>query len=138
MGLTAGLKQEHLKWTHEATLAAADEQKARLAKWNIAMDGYMIDPTKSNNEHFSAVGDHLKSKNYDGVLIGYGIRGEEKFTDLFTGLVNLIVEKGKGSDGKPPKLMFALGPDVMVEAVQGVWPMYQEYASQSAGFIHQT
>lgn len=61
----------------------------------------------------------LKRKKYDGVLIGFGVRGSAELTPWFEQLVNLIIEHSPGT-----KLMFNTPelPLSLVEAVQRSFP----------------
>ena len=55
----------------------------------------------------------LKSKNFDGLLIGYGLRGMKENTLLFEDVVNCARELRPGT-----KLLFATSPDGILETLE--------------------
>ena len=58
----------------------------------------------------------LKGRFWDGVMIGWGIRGVPEHTELFEALVNTVV-----AEVKPvPKFIFSLKPDTLIESIQRV------------------
>jgi hypothetical protein len=59
----------------------------------------------------------LQSKQWDGFIIGYGIRGKKEFTDLFEDLVNLSREVSPTT-----KLGFSVAPDAVFETMRRMFP----------------
>lgn len=59
----------------------------------------------------------LRSQHFDGVSIGFGVRGNIELTDLFEKLVNAVIEEVKPA----PKMMFSTRPSGVVEAIQRVF-----------------
>ena len=60
-----------------------------------------------------SVREALKSKNFDGLLIGYGLRGMKENTLLFEDVVNCARELRPGM-----KLLFATAPDEILETLK--------------------
>lgn len=58
----------------------------------------------------------LKCRTWDGVMIGWGIRGIPEHTELFEELVNMVVAEVKPA----PKFIFSLKPDGLIDAIQRV------------------
>ena len=58
----------------------------------------------------------LKSKDFDALMIGYGLRAMKENTVMFEDVVNLAMEMKGGVQGGM-KLLFATAPDGMLEAL---------------------
>lgn len=85
-------------------------------------DAYYIVPGKEGafNEIVSKLREGHGSKPWDGVILGFGLRGDDAFTPLFGELVNLVKENSPTS-----KFLFT-GPDAIhVAPVQRVFPHLQ-------------
>lgn len=69
----------------------------------------------------SAIGDFtkmLQSKEWDGVSIGFGVRGNREYTPFFEDMVNTCIMHNKP---KPPKMIFADRPWEISEGVNRVF-----------------
>ncbi|MCJ1329201.1 hypothetical protein MMC10_005879 [Thelotrema lepadinum] len=91
-------------------LLSTELQKLR----DIGLDPslHLIDnKSTSAMEDWKAV---LSSKRWDGVSIGFGVRGSPELTELFEDLVNAVIEVGGRQEGGAPKMCFAMGPDTQV------------------------
>lgn len=62
--------------------------------------------------------DALKSRHWDGVIIGFGVRGNPKLTVYFEMLVNMVVEHSPGT-----KLLFNSSPDSTLDAAKRQVPI---------------
>ena len=69
------------------------------------------------NGTLDMVKETLRSKQYDGFVIGYGVRGMKEHTELFEGAVNASREITPST-----KFVFSNSPDSIVEAIQRVLP----------------
>lgn len=60
----------------------------------LVSDAYYIVPGKEGvfNEIVSKLREGHSSKPWDGVILGFGLRGDDAFTPLFEELVNLVKE----------------------------------------------
>ena len=66
--------------------------------------------------HIESFRGFLNGRTWDGVMIGWGIRGLPEHTELFEELVNIVV-----ANLKPlPKFIFGLKPDGFIDAIQRV------------------
>jgi hypothetical protein len=59
----------------------------------------------------------LKGRTWNGVMLGWGIRGMPENTELFEELVNAVVAEVKPA----PKFIFSLKPDGLIDAIQRVF-----------------
>jgi hypothetical protein len=59
----------------------------------------------------------LQSKHFDGFIIGFGIRGNKKFTDLFESLVNTSREVSPTT-----RLGFSIAPGAVYETMVRMFP----------------
>ena len=95
---------------------SADEMHALLATEMGKLREAGFEPTlhlvdaksPSKIEDFKAT---LAEKRWDGVSVGFGVRGKPELTELFEDLVNAVIEVGTKQEGGVPKLCFALAPD---------------------------
>jgi hypothetical protein len=80
-----------------------------------------VNPTDISGT-MASVQQQLRSREWSGIVIGYGVRGLPDCTELFEKLVNMCTEEtwGKGC-GSGSKLMFSTAPDKIVEAIQRVF-----------------
>lgn len=97
-----------------AMQAAVGAAMKRANEEGYTAEMYAVD---SNNVHrkesFCAF---LEGCNWNGVMIGWGIRGMPEHTELFEELVNSIVAEAKPA----PKFIFSLKPDGLIDAIQRV------------------
>ena len=84
-----------------------------------AADGYEVSTYLfdiENKNMGTEVREHLRSRQWDGVATGYGVRGNTELTHLFEDLVNAVLEEVK----PPPKMIFQVRPDALAEATKRV------------------
>ena len=63
----------------------------------------------------------IKSRRWDAVTIGFGVRKNPDLTPLFEKLVNMSIQEG-GGEARPPKMIFPLGPTNVMESIRRVFP----------------
>ena len=98
--------------------ASAMQAAVGAAIKGAAEVGYQVDATAVNAADVDLQGfqDFLKGRTWNGIMIGWGIRGVQEHTGLFEKLVNLII-----ADVKPtPKFIFSTKPDGFVDAIRRV------------------
>lgn len=101
-------------WSAERVLEVVNSQIA-LGKMNgFDMINFPVDITRPRALILEELRDVLATGSWDGVSIGYGIRGKEELTLLFEGMVNIILEKVEPS----PKLVFSLRPSNIWDAIK--------------------
>lgn len=80
--------------------------------------GFNLDP-KNVSSTLQELENVLSKNDWDGVLIGWCLRGHAEFTDLFESVVTVctqnIVKRAKDGE-KEPKLLFCTGPEDLVNA----------------------
>jgi hypothetical protein len=74
---------------------------------NIALDPSDVDDSSKRLE------EKLKSQQWDGLLIGFGIRGNKDYTELFEAAVNLAKDVSPGM-----RLLFGKAPDDLYATLQ--------------------
>ena len=82
--------------------------------------GFDVDPdhvTDTVNE----LREELKDNDWDGIILGWCIRGHVEFTILFEKLMNLLAEEVRSK--QDTKFIFVTGPDDLVEATQRTFPL---------------
>jgi len=93
-------------------LTAPPELQAKLdACTKQALEaGYDFEMVQFDVANFSSqqerIGEKLRSKRWDGVIVGFGVRGNPKLTDVFEALVNTASKILPGI-----KFGFASAPD---------------------------
>ncbi|KAF2725542.1 hypothetical protein K431DRAFT_79896 [Polychaeton citri CBS 116435] len=89
---------------------------------NVGFDVAVTDPNKAVVD----LKQTLKAREWDGVILGWCVRGHPEFTELFESLVGVVsedvVEKTQSSS-KPPKIIFCTGPDDVVNATLRNFPV---------------
>jgi hypothetical protein len=101
--------------TLEQMTQMIEDQKKKARESGFEFTIYYIDP--GNPATISEFIEHLRARPWDGVNIGFGIRSNPNFTPLFEQLVNAAVTEVQ----PPPKLVFAVRPDLVIENCQRVF-----------------
>ena len=83
--------------------------------------GFDVDPDHVS-ETMNQLRAELKDNDWDGIVLGWCIRGHVEFTDLFEKIMNLVA--GELRSKQDTKLIFVTGPDNLVEATQRTFPLY--------------
>lgn len=80
--------------------------------------GFNLDPTNVSGT-LHELEKVLEENSWDGLLLGWCVRGHVEFTELFESVVNVctrnIVEMAR-QGRKEPKLLFCIGPEDLVNA----------------------
>ncbi|KAH7407363.1 hypothetical protein BKA64DRAFT_705771 [Cadophora sp. MPI-SDFR-AT-0126] len=87
--------------------------------------GYQVDPTDVPNA-LAGFRKALKEMEWDGITIGWCLRGHVEFTELFEKLVQVAVEDTWDRQrrlGKDVKIMFCEGPEGLVSAAVRNFPV---------------
>ena len=97
-----------------------DWQKAdEASKARFHNSGFDIDPTDVSNT-LRALRKTIKSDRWDGLLVGWCLRGHVEFTELFEEVVSACVDEVKSSPDT--KIMFCSGPDNLFETTVRNFP----------------
>jgi len=91
-----------------------DKEKADNVRDLFDNVGFNVDP-KDVPSTLRAIKQELTGRNWDGVLIGWCLRGHIEFTVLFEEIVQLCFEVMKSTPEM--KIMFGTGQDNLVETV---------------------
>ncbi|KAK5093429.1 hypothetical protein LTR70_004790 [Exophiala xenobiotica] len=111
--LGMGLKIASQNIDPAGTMISNEISKATAANYHL--DVFEVDLSLPHDEIISGLTQHLKSKAYAAISIGFGVRGNKDLTPLFEILVNTCIEYQPKA-----KLGFALWPTQMVEACERV------------------
>jgi len=100
--------------TTSAMQAAVGAAIKRASEVGYRVESYGVNTADINP--IQGFRDFLQGRTWDGVMIGWGIRGMQEHTELFEKLVNVASE-----DVTPtPKFIFSTNPDGFVDAIQRV------------------
>ena len=86
--------------------------------------GHQVDPIDIPKA-ISGFREALKDREWDGIIIGWCLRGHAEFTELFEKLVQITVEEKCERQkrlGKDVKIMFCEGPEGLVSATVRNFP----------------
>lgn len=101
-------------------LADADVARAKEIGFDVTvLHVNPLDPTWSA-EQFRKL---LMNQKFEGISIGFGIRGNREYTALFEELVNTARELNPSS-----KLGFSVGPDDIYGTIIRLWPELRQSA----------
>lgn len=100
----------------------ADWEKEKAHNITSLFDnkGFDLDP-KDVTSTLRALKKILEERPWDGVLLGWCVRGHVEFTLLFEELITLCCEVQKSA--LQMKIMFSTGPDNLVETVARNFPV---------------
>lgn len=82
-----------------------NRELARLEEAGFEMTLYFADSTQLEKT-LPEVEQHLKNGPWDGISIGFGLRGAIEYTSLFEDIVNMVVTKTWGPEEQRPRFMF--------------------------------
>ena len=104
-----------------ATSSSVNIEKAQADLSKAKMNGFDCSLSEVNPDDVSGtlamVKETLRSKQWDGFVIGYGVRGLKEYTVLFEEIVNAAREITPGT-----KLIFSNAPDGVFEAIRRAFP----------------
>lgn len=92
-----------------------DEEEKAMATIGIEHTMFELNPDDPNA--IPQMKDKLQSRQWDGVIIGWGVRGTINLTGIFEVAVNLTVQEVRGV-----KLMFPTSPESLLESARRVFP----------------
>lgn len=96
-------------------MVAAEVEK--VDKLGFQLHSYFVTP--SNPSTMEEIKSLLRSKQWDGVACGFGVRGTRDYTALFESVVNAFITEVQPH---PPRVMFPVGPDDISNAIARVFP----------------
>ncbi|KAF8866237.1 hypothetical protein BDZ45DRAFT_735521 [Acephala macrosclerotiorum] len=100
------------RWTDSEVQEAMMAQSTKAKELGYEMVTYAVDP--ANDCLMGEAKEKMRSKQLDRVSIYFGVRGNLALAPLFENLVNTIIMLVQ----PPPRMISALEPDKLVEAMQ--------------------
>ena len=94
--------------------------------------GFNVDPDRVT-ENMADLQKQLKNHNWDGIVLGWCVRGHAEFTVLFERIMNLVAEELRSKQDM--KLIFVTGPDNLVEATLRTFPLHSNEELMYEAFI---
>lgn len=82
-----------------------NQELARLEEAGFAMTLYFAD-SPLLEKTLPEIKQHLKNGPWDGISIGFGLRGAVEYTSLFEDIVNMVVTETWGHKEQRPRFMF--------------------------------
>lgn len=108
---------KHLSGVPIAKVIATDWAKEKGNGIRDSFENVGFDPDPNNvTSTLATLKEILEGRNWDGVILGWCVRGHVEFTDFFEDLVRLVVNSGQKN------LMFSTGQDNLVETVVRNYP----------------
>jgi hypothetical protein len=96
-----------------------DWQKAGEVASHFDNHGFDLNPEDSVRT-IEELRSEIRDKAWNGILLGWCIRGHVEFTALFEQVVSVCVDETRSMEGV--KLMFSTGPDNLFETVLRNFP----------------
>lgn len=101
-----------------APTIAKDWDSKTSASTRARFNNIGFDADLSNvDKLLSDLRDRLRARKFDGLLVGWCLRGYTERTEVFEKVVEVCVEEGRGA-----KLMFSTGPENLAETVLRNFP----------------
>lgn len=102
IGILKESSSQDPSYSPERVKQEVDQELARLREAGFEFTLYFAD-SKDTGAALPAVRELLRSSTWEGVSIGFGLRGDIEYTALFEDIVNTVVAE---SQGPVPKFMF--------------------------------
>lgn len=102
IGILKESSSQDPSYSPERVKQEVDQELARLREAGFEFTLYFAD-SKDTGAALPAVRELLRGSTWDGVSIGFGLRGDIEYTTLFEDIVNAVVAEVQGP---VPKLMF--------------------------------
>ncbi|KAG6358019.1 hypothetical protein INS49_013903 [Diaporthe citri] len=102
IGILKESSSQNPSYSPERVNQEVDKELARLREAGFEFTLYFAD-SKDTGAALPAVKELLRGSAWDGVSIGFGLRGAIEYTALFEDIVNAVVSE---AEGPVPKLMF--------------------------------
>ena len=100
-------------------MADWDKEKARNVKDSFRNVGLDLNPNDVDGT-LQALREELNTRSWDGIILGWCIRGHVEFTELFEEVVGICFEFMKTEPHVA--IMFSTGPNNLVETVLRTFP----------------
>lgn len=71
----------------------AAEQMAKAKESGFDVQGLIIDPQAPHEVILGQIREQLQARQWDGVVVGFGVRGDPTLTVLFEDVVNICVQE---------------------------------------------
>ncbi|MCJ1311528.1 hypothetical protein MMC25_005201 [Agyrium rufum] len=91
------------------------KDKANKSRDSFDNVGFDVDP-KDASGALEGIKRELSCRPWDGIVIGWCLRGHVEFTDLFEQVIATCVDATRSAP--QTKIMFSTGPDNLVETVE--------------------
>lgn len=108
-------------WSPAEAQKLISAEKEKATKAGFELDVLAILPSQPEKQIIEEVEKALSKRNFAGVALGFGIRGDRELTPLFEKITNLVMERVEPM----PKLAFPLLPDEVVKSFERVLPSSQ-------------
>jgi hypothetical protein len=116
IGLKFGVGQAaHLTAEVIEGMTNSEVERAKEHGYNLTV--LAVSPDEAGE--MGAIREALRSKQWDGVSIGNGVRGSVKYTAWFEQIVNAVIQEVHPT----PVLSFAVTPDKIVDAFVRTMPV---------------
>lgn len=102
IGILKESSSQDPSYSPERVKHEVDQELTRLRQAGFEFTLYFAD-SKNTSAALAAVRELLRGSKWDGVSIGFGLRGAIEYTALFEDIVNAVVAEAQGP---VPKLMF--------------------------------
>lgn len=102
IGILKESSSQDPSYSPERVKHEVDQELARLQEAGFEFTLYFAD-SKDTGAALPAVRELLRGLTWDGVSIGFGLRGDTEYTALFEDIVNTVVAEAQGP---VPKFMF--------------------------------
>lgn len=102
IGILKETSSQDPAYSPERVKQEVDQELARLREAGFDFTLYFAD-SKDTGAALPAVRELLRGSKWDGVSIGFGLRGAIEYTALFEDIVNAVVAEAQGP---VPKFMF--------------------------------
>ncbi|KAG8993765.1 hypothetical protein FRB94_006624 [Tulasnella sp. JGI-2019a] len=117
IGLTAdhpSIVEDHPAMTPEVIKKGLQKTEADCTGAGYDYHEFFINP----EDDFKRLTDELKARRWDGVVIGFGVRGNPKLTVFFERIVNTVIECAPQA-----KFIFNYSPDSTLEGAKRQLPI---------------
>lgn len=71
----------------------AAEQTAKAREAGFDIQGLILEPQAPHEVIMNQLREQLRAKHWDGVVVGFGVRGDQGMTILFEDIVNTCVQE---------------------------------------------
>lgn len=118
LGLGSYVDKHATNITSLTSAGVAAKVSATIAEAStLGFDGesFDVDPDQAEAT-VHKLREKLAARKWDGVSIGFGVRGQIQFTGLFEDCVNAVIDEAPGA-----RFVFSTHPDKVVEGIRRVF-----------------